>query len=240
MKVLFAWSTGKDSAQALLSVLQDGTLEVAALLTTVVEEYNRVGMHGVREDLLEEQAAAIGLPLEKVFIPRSSTNEIYEQRMKETLVHWKDRGIGAVVFGDLFLEDLRKYREAKMKEVGMEAIFPLWNQDTTSLARRFSQAGFRAVITCVDTHAIPCGLAGAEFDEGFLAALPAGVDPCGENGEFHSFVYEGPTFSRPVPFLRGERVMREDRFCYVDLVPHRCSLSASGRDHSGSGAAGAR
>lgn len=226
-RVLIAWSTGKDSARALQVIQQSPeSFEIAALLTTVTRDYDRVGMHGVRSELLQTQADAIGLPLEKVFITKSSTNEDYERAMRAALLKWKQRGVSAVVFGDLFLEDLRTYREDRLQEVGMGAIFPLWKQDTASLARQFIGEGFRAVVTCVDTRQLPASCAGAEYDVRFLSGLPDGVDPCGENGEFHTFVYDGPVFRRPLAFARGERVLRDEYFSFFELVPCSCKCSS--------------
>jgi uncharacterized protein (TIGR00290 family) len=175
-------------------------------------------MHGVREELLERQAAALGLPLEKVFISKTSSNEEYENQMRNLLEKYSQTGVNSVVFGDIFLEDLKKYREDNLAKVQMKAIFPIWKRDTARLAREFIQNGFKAVITCVDSQVLDPNFAGREIDETLLADLPAGVDPCGENGEFHSFVYDGPIFSKPIPVRKGEVVCRENRFYFCDLV----------------------
>lgn len=218
-KVLFAWSSGKDSARALHELRQAGHYEVISLLTTVTEGYERVSMHGVRLALAEQQAASIGLPLEKVYIPVGSSNENYETAMRDALLRHKAEGVTGVAFGDLFLEDLKDYREKKLAGVGMTAVFPLWKRDTGALARSFIAQGFRAVVTCVDSQQLDGKFSGRLYDEQFLADLPPHVDPCGENGEFHSFVFDGPLFGKPVRFEKGEVVVREDRFHFCDLLP---------------------
>ncbi|MEW6441965.1 MAG: diphthine--ammonia ligase [bacterium] len=218
-KVILSWSGGKDSALCLHAIRQAGRYEVAALLTTVTEGYQRVSMHGVREELLEDQAASLGVPLDKVPIPMNGSNEEYEGRMKTVLEKWLAAGVARVAFGDIFLEDLRKYREDNLAKLSMQAHFPLWKKDTAELARQFIRLGFRAVVTCVDCRALDRSFAGREIDERFLADLPAGADPCGENGEFHSFVWDGPLFRRPVRLERGQAVLRDERFCFCDLLP---------------------
>jgi len=217
-KVLLAWSGGKDSALALHELGAAGDCQVVALLTTITEGYDRVSMHGVREALLDRQADSVALPLTKVRIPKDSSLDEYEARMGKALAHHKRQGVSSVAFGDVFLEDLRKDREAKLARIGLTAVFPLWQRDTTELARRFVELSFKAVITCVDTRMLDGTFAGRAFDERFLADLPEGVDPCGENGEFHSFVHDGPVFARPVAHEVGETVLREGRFCFCDLV----------------------
>lgn len=201
-----------------LRQLRDG-YDIVALLTTVTQGYDRISMHGVPRVLLERQAAALGLPLEEVWIPRSCTNLEYEERMEEVLRRYLRQGVEAVAFGDIFLEDLRRYREEKLAQVGLEGIFPLWKRPTLELAREFIRLGFRATICCVDSQALPGSFAGREFDGGFLAELPPSVDPCGERGEFHSFVHYGPLFAWPVRFTKGPTVLREERFYYCDLIP---------------------
>jgi uncharacterized protein (TIGR00290 family) len=223
-RVIVSWSGGKDSALALHAIAAD--CEVAALLTTVTEGYERVSMHGVRTALLEEQARALSLPLELVRIPAACGNDDYEARMRAALVRHRDAGVSAVVCGDLFLEDVRRYREEKLFSVGLKGWFPLWGRDTGELARRFLGLGFRAVLCCVDTRVLGLELAGRAYDEALLAELPPGADPCGENGEFHTFVHDGPGFARPVSFTLGERVLRDGRFGYCDLLP---GPSAEGR-----------
>lgn len=218
-KVIFAWSSGKDSARALHEVSQNDHYEVVSLLTTVTEGYERISMHGVRIALVEQQTESIGLPLEKVYIPKGSSNENYEAAMRKALLRYKEQGVTGVAFGDLFLEDLKVYREKKLAEVGMKAVFPLWKRDTTELARSFIEQGFRAVITCVDSQVFEGSFSGRFYDEQFLADLPPHVDPCGENGEFHSFVFDGPLFSSPVRFEKGEVVVRDNRFHFCELLP---------------------
>ena len=217
--VLLSWSGGKDSALVLHELVKDFRWRVTALLTTVTEDYDRTSMHGVRRVLLEEQAAAVGLPLEVVFITAGADTAQYERRMRETLERRKAGGTNTVAIGDLFLEDLRKYREDKLAQVGMSAVFPIWGRDTVELAHTFIRLGFRAVLTCVDTQALDRSFAGREYDERLLAELPEDADPCGENGEFHTFVYDGPVFGRPVGFTRGDVVLRDNRFCFCDLLP---------------------
>ena len=214
-----AWSGGKDSALALAAVRRDSRYDVAALLTTVTEHYDRVSMHGVRRTLLRQQAEAIGLRLEEVVIPPQCSNDEYEKRMAAALATVRSQapGLHAVVFGDLFLTDIRAYRERMLARVGMRALFPLWLRDTRELAREFVRLGYRAVLVCVDSHALPAAFAGREFGDALLDELPAGVDPCGENGEFHTFVYAGPLLARRIAHRRGKRVVREGRFVYRDL-----------------------
>jgi len=218
-QVLYAWSGGKDSAMALHEIRKSGEYDIAALMTTVTEDYDRVSMHGIRRVLVEQQAESIGLPLEKVFITKDADNAEYEDRMREFLTGYRERGVIGVVFGDIFLEDLKKYREDKLAQVRMDAVFPIWKRDTKEMSQTFINLGFRAVITCVDTEALDGEFSGREYDESFLADLPENVDPCGENGEFHSFVYDGPVFREPVKWSRGEVVLREGRFCFCDVVP---------------------
>jgi uncharacterized protein (TIGR00290 family) len=217
-QVLIGWSGGKDSALALYELKHEGSFDIAAMLTTVTEGYDRISMHGVRRTLLLQQAEALGYPLEEITIPQNCTNEIYEQRMQKTLEKYRRQGISAAAFGDLFLEDIRAYREERMSRIAMRCLFPLWGKPTADLARQFVDLGFRAIVACVDTRAIAAEFAGREYDEDFLSDLPAGADPCGENGEFHTFVYDGPIFSRPLQVQRGEKVLRENRFNYCDLL----------------------
>ncbi len=193
--------------------------QVEALLTTMTQDYDRISIHGVRRILLEQQAEALGLPLEKMFIKKGASNAEYEAELIKSLKHYADRDISSVVFGDIFLEDVRLYREELLAKVNMQAVFPLWKKDTQELARDFIDCGFKAVITVVDSSVLGKEFAGREYDKQFLADLPRGVDPCGENGEFHSFVYNGPNFRKPVTFTKGEVLLRENRFWYCDLLP---------------------
>jgi uncharacterized protein (TIGR00290 family) len=216
--VLFCWSGGKDSCIALHQLRRDPLREVVALLTTVTEGYDRISMHGVRRTLLERQATALDLPLEIVTIPPQCVNTEYESRMETMLLSWKNRGVTDVAFGDIFLQDLREYREKNLARVGMKALFPVWLRPTPELVREFIAMGFRAVTVCVDPKILDESFVGRKIDEEFLAALPPEADPCGENGEFHSFVYDGPGFSAPVHFTLGEKVLR-DGFYFCDLLP---------------------
>lgn len=217
-KAILSWSSGKDSAMALHRILTGGELEVVGLITTVSDQFHRVSMHGVREELLDRQAESVGLPLEKIMIPYPCPNSVYEDKMRATMTAWKDKGVRHVIFGDLFLEDVRRYREDKLSPIGIEPLFPVWGENTKALAEEMLHVGFRAVVTCVDPRKLAPSFVGREFDELFLRALPKEVDPCGENGEFHTFVYDGPTFKSPVPVRVGERVMR-DGFQFADLLP---------------------
>jgi len=188
------------------------------LLTTVTEEYNRISMHGVRRAFLERQAESLGLPLHPVLIPPHCVNATYEERMQEALEVHVARGVRAVAFGDIFLEDLRAYREKNLARIGMRALFPIWKRDTRELAREFVRLGFRAIAVCVDPRVLDASFAGRELDTSFFADLPPGMDPCGENGEFHTFVFDGPVFKTPIACRAGEKVMR-DGFCFCDLLP---------------------
>lgn len=217
-KVIYSWSGGKDSAMALYELQRSGAYEVITLLTVVTKDYGRISMHGVREELLELQAASLGLNLEKVFISKDSGNKEYELCMRETLMRYKKIGVEAVAFGDIFLEDLKRYREERLKEVGLEAVFPIWKRDSRELANTFIELGFKAIITCVDSKMLNGRFSGRLFDRQFLSELPSGVDPCGENGEFHSFVYDGPIFRKPIPCIVGETVLRDQRYYYTDIL----------------------
>jgi len=215
-EVLLCWSGGKDSAMALNILRQQKDLRVAALLTTVTEGYERVSMHGVRRTLLLRQAEVAGLPLQEVRIPPQCVNPVYEERMREALLTQKETGIRHVAFGDIFLQDLREYRERNLAQVEMNAIFPIWKRDTRELAREFCAMGFRAIAVCIDAKKLSRDFAGRELDESFFRDLPAGADPCGENGEFHTFVYDGPIFSNAIAIERGE-VVERDGFYFFDL-----------------------
>ena len=217
-RVVFSWSGGKDSAMAMHELQREGRYQVAALLTTVTGDYDRISMHGVRRSLLEQQAAAVGLPLEEVILPKESSNEEYETQMAEVLTRYNEQGVHAVVFGDIFLEDLRKYREQNLAKLGMKGIFPLWKRDTSDLVTSLIGLGFKARTVCVDNHALGREFVGRTIDQGFLAELPANVDVCGENGEYHSFVYDGPIFDHSIPCRPGEIVLRDGRFYFCDLV----------------------
>ena len=191
---------------------------VEGLLTTLTEGYNRISMHGVRRDLLLRQAHALGLPLYEVFIPQVCTNAEYRNLMRATLQQFKDRGITAVAHGDLFLEDIRAYREENLARLGMEAVFPVWGIPSPELARRFIDGGYRAATVCVDGNTLDKSYAGLLYDDAFLASLPPEVDICGENGEFHTFVFDGPRFGKPVAYTTGDIVQRDERFWFCDLL----------------------
>ena len=218
-KVLLSWSGGKDSALALHALQQSGDYEIAALLTTLTRDHNKVCMHDVPGILLEQQAGALGLALEKIFISENASNKKYESIMRKVLVKYRKAGVTSVVFGDVFLEELREYREEKLSTVGMKGLFPLWKKDTAELACTFINLGFRGIITSADSHLLDSIFVGRDFDEQFLSMLPFSVDPCGENGEFHSFVYDGPIFHHPIPYTTGHVALRENGFYYCDLAP---------------------
>ena len=215
---LLSWSGGKDSALALHTLRTEAapSARVEALITTITDGYERISMHGVRRDLLRAQADALGLPLVEVRIPPKSSNEQYERAMREGLSAFRAKGISRVVFGDLFLEDVRAYREQLLASIGMTAVLPLWGRDTARLAEEFIELGFRAVLVCVDPRQVSPALCGLEFDRALLSELPTGADPCGERGEFHTFVYDGPTFDRAIDIERGE-VVERDGFWFCDL-----------------------
>jgi uncharacterized protein (TIGR00290 family) len=217
-KVLLSWSSGKDSAWALHVLRQRGEVDVVGLLTTVNRVHDRVAMHAVRSELLRAQASAAGLPLWEVPIPSPCSNAEYEDAMGEAMARAKGDGIATVAFGDLFLEDIRAYREQKLAAVGMTPIFPIWGIPTDALARDMIAGGLRARLTCVDPKQLAASFAGREFDAALLADLPPSVDPCGERGEFHSFAYAGPMFRAPVAVRLGEIVER-DGFVFADLTP---------------------
>jgi len=216
--IVFSWSAGKDSAFGLWTLRRDKAYDVRALLTTLTEGYDRVSLSGVREELLDRQAQALGLPVIKVRIPPACANELYEQRMASTLAAEEFRGIDHVAFSDLFLVNVRAYREERLGRVGKHGVFPLWGRDTRKLAREMVTDGFRAIVVCVDPRALDPSFAGRAFDGEFLADLPHGVDPCGENGEFHTFVWDGPMYRAPISCRTGRVVTRES-FVYCDVLP---------------------
>jgi uncharacterized protein (TIGR00290 family) len=217
-KAFMSWSSGKDSALALHEARRSAGIEITGLVTTVSESYRRVAMHGVREELLERQAAALGLPLLKVGLPSPCTNEVYEARMRHAYAQMLAQGVRHIVFGDLFLEDLRAYRIERLALEGMAAVFPLWKRDTRMLAREIIRTGIVAHVSCVDPRRLDRSFAGRRFDEGFLQDLPADVDPCGENGEFHTVVSGGPMFAAPIAVSIGAVVEREN-FVFADVIP---------------------
>ncbi len=216
-KAVLSWSSGKDSAHALYEVLKEGFYEVVGLVTTVTETFGRVSMHGVREEILDCQADRLDLPLHKIRIPSPCPNGLYEQKMESFLESMKHEGVSHAIFGDLFLEDIRKYREQNLAKVGIQGVFPLWLRNTTELAHQMIDDGFRAIISCVDPKKTPREFCGRRFDRAFLADLPPSIDPCGENGEFHSLVYAAPLFKRDIPVTIGETVER-DGFVFTDVL----------------------
>ena len=215
-KIVLLWSGGKDSALALIDLQRK--YEILGLLTTFTEGYDRVTMHGVRRELLEAQVRALGQRLIPMTIRPSCSNREYDEQMRNILLDLKAQGVQKIASGDIFLEDVRHYREERLKEIEMELITPLWGRNSVSLMQEFFARGFRAVTVCVSTKWLDAGFVGRELDERFLGDLPSGVDPCGENGEFHSFVYDGPLFHHPVHFRLGEKVLRDGHY-YCDLLP---------------------
>lgn len=241
-KALFNWSSGKDSALSLYKTLQQNEFEIVTLLTSVSEQYQRISMHGVRVELLDQQAESLRLPLTKMFIPEMPTMEVYEDVMKKTLNDLKEKGITHSIFGDIFLEDLRLYRENKLKEIGFEGVFPLWKIDTKELINEFIFLGFKTIVTCVNAEFLDESFVGRIIDKQFIEDLPKNVDVCGENGEFHTFTFDGPLFQYPIEFEIGEKTLRKYErpkgtstsntacdvdndtpnygFWYVDLIPN--------------------
>ena len=219
-RTVLSWSSGKDAAFALHEIRTAGNHEVVGLLTTVTRAFNRVSMHGVREELLEAQARAAGLPLVKVEIPSPCPNEVYEKAMGEAVTRLRQDGVEVIVFGDLFLEDVRKYRESRMKDTGIRPEFPLWGRPTDALARAMISSGLKATLVCVDPKKLPSRFAGRPFDLALLEELPPNVDPCGERGEFHTFVSAGPMFDHEIQVTPGV-VVERDGFVFADLLPAR-------------------
>jgi uncharacterized protein (TIGR00290 family) len=225
-RLILSWSGGKDSAWTLHYLLKDKRFEVVALFTSLNSHFDRIAIHGVRRELLEAQAAAANIPLWKVKLPWPCTNEDYEGCMAPLFKRAIAEGIQTVAFGDLFLEDIRAYREKQLANTGLASIFPLWQLPTPALAREMISAGLRAKLVCVDPQRLDTRFVGREFDLALLADLPSTVDPCGENGEFHTFVYDGPMFRSAIPIVSGETVER-DGFAYHDLLPARASMPSS-------------
>lgn len=218
-KVVLAWSGGKDSAMALHALLTSSQYNVVSLLTTISEQYERISHHGVRVELLEQQAAALGIRLHKLYLHQTNCDIAdYEAAMKKVMLEYKEKDVLTVAFGDVFLQDLREYREHNLAKVGMKGIFPIWHRDTTEIVQTFIDLGFKAYLTCVDGEKLGGEFAGRPIDADLIRDLPDGVDLCGENGEYHSFVYDGPIFQRPVGVTVGEVVLRDVR-CFADLVP---------------------
>ncbi len=223
--VILSWSGGKDSAMAAYHLLASQKYEIAALMTTVTEDYDRISMHGVRRELLEHQAESLEIALHKVMIPKDCSNEIYESRMSEAFQHFRARGIQKIAFGDLFLADIKAYRDERLAQSGLTGIYPIWLRDTDELVRTFIGLGFKAKLACVDTHAIDASFAGREIDASLLRDLPPTADPCGERGEYHSFVYAGPIFKKAIHCKVGATTMRASRFNFCDIIataPEMC------------------
>ncbi|MDD4602982.1 MAG: diphthine--ammonia ligase [Bacteroidales bacterium] len=219
-KVIFNWSGGKDSAYCLYKILQEGQYDILCLLTTISEPYQRISMHGVRVELLNAQAERIGLPLLKVQIPEMPSMQVYDNTMAAALLDLKNRGTTASIFGDIFLEDLRRYREDKLSEFGLRGIFPLWKIPTKILIRKFIDSGFKAITTCVNEKYLDKSFVGRIINDDFLNDLPDNVDPCGENGEFHSFVFDAPIYKKPILFEKGEIVYKK----YPPSKPEKATL----------------
>ena len=217
-KILLSWSGGKDSCMTLYELKKTDRHQIVSLLTTVTDGYDRISMHGVRRTLLERQAESLGLPLHKIYISKSCVNQEYESKMGEALAIHQKNGVECVAFGDIFLEDLRKYREQNLAKQGMKGLFPIWRRDTRELVRTFIQLGFQAIVVCVDSKVLGPSFAGKLIDYDFLKQLPDPVDPCGENGEFHSFVFDGPIFGEEIRFSVGEVALR-DSFYFSELLP---------------------
>jgi uncharacterized protein (TIGR00290 family) len=217
-RIVHSWSGGKDSSIALYRVISLGTYEPVRLLTTATYDYKRVSMHGVRLELAFMQAKSIGIPLDVVYISKNATNEEYESKMREILTKYKEDGISKVSFGDIFLEDIKKYRETKMAERGMSCIFPIWGRDTKQLAHEIIKLGFKGIICTVDSRKLGKEFAGRMYDLELLKSLPKDVDPCGENGEFHTFIFDGPIFKKSIAVKKGETILR-DSFYFTDILP---------------------
>ena len=213
-----SWSGGKDSCLALYEIQKTPDYRVAALLTTVTRDYDRISMHGVRRVLLEKQALSLGVPLHQVLIAKGATNQEYETNLIDAVLNYHHRGIDSIVFGDLFLEDIKTYRDQFLARHDLRGIYPVWMRNTTEFINEFIDLGFKAVVTCVDSKVLDSSFAGRVIDRDFLAKLPASVDPCGENGEFHTFVFDGPNFAQPIGFSVGDTVLR-DGFWFCDLLP---------------------
>ena len=232
-KTYFNWSSGKDAAFALYRLQQESSYDISRLITTVNAHYQRVSMHGLRRTFLEQQAAAVGIPLTVIELPEQPTMEEYNQIMNTAVEALVNEGFTHCSFGDIFLEDLRAYREAQLQPLGIMSCFPLWKQDTSALIREFLELGFKAIVICINANLLDDSFLGRVIDEAFIDDLPAGVDPCGENGEFHTFCFDGPIFTHPIAFQLGEKVTRayplsaEDeaagkppvRFSFIDLIP---------------------
>jgi uncharacterized protein (TIGR00290 family) len=229
IKTYFNWSSGKDSALALYYLQADKNYRVEELVTSINAHYQRVSMHGLRRELLDQQVSALGLPHRSIELPEQPSMKEYETLMREAVLDLQEKGFECAAFGDIFLEDLRRYREKQLDAFGIKTVFPLWKKDTTQLMHEFIEAGFKAIVICINADVLDLSFAGRMIDKDFLLDLPAGVDACGENGEFHSFCFDGPIFDRPVPFEIGEKIYRAYKspenenstigFWFCDLVP---------------------
>ncbi|MBN2174808.1 MAG: adenine nucleotide alpha hydrolase [Bacteroidales bacterium] len=227
-KAILHWSGGKDAALCLNRIKNNSDFEIAKLVTTLSLPFHRISMHGVRESLLDAQAINIGLPLEKLFLPENPSMEIYEKAFTAMLINNRKEGLEQHVFGDIFLEDIKTYRENLFVPLSLTPVFPLWKNPSLDLAYEFIDHGFKAIVVCVDDRKMRMEFAGCEFNRDFLKSLPNGIDPCGENGEFHTFVYDGPVFQMPVNFMKGETTLKEyknqhtgeifGRFWFCDLI----------------------
>ncbi|MDX2303539.1 MAG: diphthine--ammonia ligase [Microscillaceae bacterium] len=242
-KAVFHWSGGKDSAMALHQVLKDKSYEVLMLLTSLSQEYDRVSMHGVRKELLYKQVELLDIPLDTLYLPSGVSMASYDLLMEEKLKSFQKKGIAYAIYGDIFLEDLRRYREVKLAQVGMQGVFPLWKKDTRALLEEFIELGFKAVVVCTNARLLDESFVGRVIDASFIRDLPLGVDPAGENGEFHSFVFDGPIFSEPIPIQIGEKILRsyasdsaeessvnwDQKFWYCDLMLCECQHTLSAK-----------
>lgn len=215
-KILFSWSGGKDSAYTLYKLKRDNEYYIEYLFTTLSEEYQRVNFHAIPPNLLDAQAKSIGLPIDKAFITKSEDIDEYAKKLEPFLLEHKNNGISTIAYGDIYLEDLRDFRIKCLEQLGMDSIYPIWKTNTSDNIKDFVNLGFKAILTCVDTNVLDKSFAGREIDEQFIRDLPANVDPCGENGEFHTFVYDGPIFKYPIEFNRG-KLLQIDNFCYYEI-----------------------
>ncbi len=218
-RVIFSWSSGKDSAYALHQLLNDPSYEVVSMITTITSGYDRISMHGIRIKLLDEQSKQIGLPLYKIPIPKNCSNEDYKKAMEKAMKHFLKLGIKTVAFGDIFLKDVKEYRIKQLAKVGMNAIFPLWGINTRKLSCDFIKSGFKSIISCVDTRKVNRSFSGRLYNNGFLNNLPNDCDPCGENGEFHSFVFDGPIFKAPIHIKTGDQTLKRKHFFFTEILP---------------------
>lgn len=236
MKAAMFWSGGKDSSFALYKILQERSVDVLCLVTTINEAYSRISMHGIREELLDAQVASIGIPLKKMLVPKECTNELYEESLLKVFTELKEQGVEAIIYGDIFLEDLKQYRENLLEKAGLKGLFPLWKQNTASLVNEFVDLGFKSILCCVKSELLMKEFTGKLITKELIKQLPANVDPCGENGEFHSFCYGGPIFKQEIKVDIGETVFKpyevktaqnllEHGFWFTDLLKHQQSKS---------------